>query len=754
MTVTTNYQPRWSKAQKATAIKRARKTAPRLAAALSRSAVTLSVMLVPALLSAQPAINIEKSTNGFDADVAPGPSIAVGSPVTWTYLVTNSGDTDLSDLVLTDDQGVAVDCSLVPGFPFPSPGAFVPGAFFACTATGTAIAGQYSNQGQVTAQVAGGGQVSASDPSHYFGQQGGRIDIEKATNGLDADTRPGPTLVVGDPVTWTYVVSNIGSVALSNVTVTDDQGVMVSCPQSSLAVGEGMTCTATGLAVAGQYENVGQATGEPPGGAPVTDFDPSHYLGITTPAPSIDIEKSTNGLDADSPPGPTVAVGDPVTWVYLVTNTGNVPLDPVSVTDDQLGGVPCPRSSLNPGESMSCTRTGTATAGPYQNRGDAAGTYIGSVVNDSDLSHYLGEAPSSIALEKATNGQDADTAPGPSLALGDPITWTYEVTNDGQTQLVNVAVTDDQGVAVTCPQSNLAPGESMTCTATGTAVAGQYQNVGEATALSPGGIEANASDPSHYFGGAPQPLVRLEKATNGVDADVPPGPSISQGASISWTYEVTNVGSEPLTNVTVVDDQGITVTCPATDLALATSMVCQATGTAVPGPYANLGTVTADSALGAVSDSDPSHYTGVTVVDLLVIEVFTNGDDADVPPGPTLTVGTSVTWTYVVTNNLAGPLTQITVTDDQGVTVSCPQTTLAAGESMTCTAQGVVAAGQYANVGTVSGTDPSNRPLSDSDPSHYFGAAPVPALPLWALIVLAGALSATVFLLAKRRLAQ
>ena len=106
--------------------------------------------------------------------------------------------------------------------------------------------------------------------------------------------------------------------------MTDNQGVTVSCPTDTLAAGASMTCTGSGTAVAGQYANIGTATGTPPVGDPVTDTDPSHYFGER---PAIDIEKATNGEDADTPTGPQIPVGDSVTWTYVVTNTSNVELN-------------------------------------------------------------------------------------------------------------------------------------------------------------------------------------------------------------------------------------------------------------------------------------------------------------------------------------------------------------------------------------------------------------------------------------------
>src|SRR5262249_57911443 len=102
-----------------------------------------------------------------------------------------------------------------------------------CSGSGTATAGQYENIGTVTANPPTGSAVTASDPSHYYGDtplQAG-ITIKKYTNGDDADTAPGPHIPVGSAVTWDYVVTDSGQTALSNVHVTDNRGVAVTCPK-------------------------------------------------------------------------------------------------------------------------------------------------------------------------------------------------------------------------------------------------------------------------------------------------------------------------------------------------------------------------------------------------------------------------------------------------------------------------------------------------------------------------------------------
>ena len=109
------------------------------------------------------------------------------------------------------------------------------------------------------------------------------VDIEKATVGEDADDITGPEIAIGDVVTWTYIVTNTGDVPL-DFNVSDDQGVSVVCPVTTVGVDESVTCAAVGVAAEGQYANLGTVSAS----YDVSDTDPSHYLGVPdeTPPPT------------------------------------------------------------------------------------------------------------------------------------------------------------------------------------------------------------------------------------------------------------------------------------------------------------------------------------------------------------------------------------------------------------------------------------------------------------------------------------
>jgi uncharacterized repeat protein (TIGR01451 family) len=147
-------------------------------------------------------------------------------------------------------------------------------------------------------------------------------------------------------------------------------------------------------------------------GIPLRPAEPNQVgIEIEIPAigPLINLEKATNGQDADLPTGPTIPVGDPVTWTYVITNTGNTRLGSITLTDDILGPITCdegPIPNLDPAESFTCTTTGVATAGQYTNIGTVVGTPVDASdvplgvpdVSDTDPSNYIGFNPALARL--------------------------------------------------------------------------------------------------------------------------------------------------------------------------------------------------------------------------------------------------------------------------------------------------------------------------------------------------------------------
>ncbi len=189
------------------------------------------------------------------------------------------------------------------------------------------------------------------------------------------------------------------------------------------------------------------------------------------------------------------------------------------------------------GESMECTSSVVAAvAGQTTNTATVSGTgpdtvnpdgstTPGETVSDDDPANYFGSEPS-IGVVKSVNGDDANTAPGPFIGAGEPVTFTFVVTNDGNVRLTNIVLVDDVEGTISCPETALDAGASMTCSHAATAVEGVYENTGTVTGLGPNtvdengvavpGVEVTDNDPAHYFGA--EPGIELVKRVQGDDA--------------------------------------------------------------------------------------------------------------------------------------------------------------------------------------------------------------------------------------------
>ena len=701
---------------------------------------TNGLQIPPSLIQRSQQGNAQQTLSTFNPTVVIGANqVSDGGPLNPGFNTSGGGSAEPYDVgIKFSDQGAGEGIVQTASFVISKPGANLDKSLIENTNWWVRL--QSTNGGGGSAKTGG---VVGTIPSGTTPNPS--IFIDKVTNGAD-----GVNILAGQPITWTYKVSNTGNVPLSYVSVTDNKEGSITNRISGdtnnnnlLDTNEVWTYTKTGTAQAGSYSNIGNVTGSY-NGTPVTASDPSSYFGA---APSFTIEKLTNGYD-----GKDILTGQQITWTYKVTNNGNIDLTNLEVKDDN--GTPLNTSddfvvgtiaSLPVGSNQTLQKTSTAITGAYANIGTASNTYTDGVGNSKDLSvtdpsNYFGANPA-LKVNKLTNGFD-----GKEILAGKPITWTYEVTNTGNVNLSNIQVKDDNGTPANTSDdfvvgtiASLASGQSTTLQKTSTAVAGAYANIGTASNTYTDGLgnpkDLSATDPSNYFGA--NPALTINKLTNGYD-----GKEILAGKPITWTYEVKNTGNVNLTNVQVKDDNGTPLNTSddflvgTISLASGQSTTLQKTSTAVAGAYTNIGKASNTYTDGVgnstnVSATDPSNYFGARPsikIDKVTKSTPVQGDGLLIPQG------SAISWIYTVTNTGNVPLSNVQVTDDRGV-VPVYQSgdtnqdgKLGLTESWVYSANGTAISGSYQNIGTAQGsyTDGLNNPATPtaSDPSSYTGILP------------------------------
>jgi len=370
------------------------------------------------LLAGTPGIEIRTRVNGQEADAPTGPLLGVGETATFSYVVTNTGDVALSDVLVVDDNGTpgnaADDFSpAYVGGDANGNGQLDVWETWTYSTTRTVVAGQQVHTGTASGQ-AHSQTVMSSDPAYYFGAAAG-IAIQKLVQGEDAQTPPGPTYDFGSLIIFSYTVTNTGNIALSSVLVVDDNGTPGNAADDfspayvggdangngQLDVGESWSYFAIRSAVAGQHASLATTTAQSLIGQMVSDSDAAHYFGALY---GIAIQKLVNGQDANSPPGPELAAGSTATFSYVVSNTGNVPLGEVLVVDNNgtpesaaddfspayVGGDTNGNGWLDVGEVWTYEALHTVRAGQHASQAMAIGDPDGVSVTASDAVHYLG----------------------------------------------------------------------------------------------------------------------------------------------------------------------------------------------------------------------------------------------------------------------------------------------------------------------------------------------------------------------------
>ena len=436
---------------------------------------------------------VDNDSNGVD----------VGDVITYTYVATNSGNVTLTNVSIAETQADFTGTGTLPSPTYASGGSdqdsdsatddLAVGESVTWTATyaltqADVNAGFVENQAKATgSSPSGTGDVTdvsdddgtnASDKTRKtFTGSSALTLIKTASDPADNDSNG---VDVGDVITYTYVATNSGNVTLTNVSIAETQadftgtGTLPSPSYASggsdqdsdsatddLAVGESVTWTATYALTqadvnAGFVENQAKATGSSPGNTgdatDLSDDDGTNDSDKTKKSYS-PVSNQTLAKVVSSKTGTAgaYAVGDVVTYTITQTNTGNVTLNNVVITDDKV------TKSTTSGETGSCTSVapsatcilvGTYTitqtekdAGTFKNTASVKSTEIPTALEASNTITLAANAKPTLSKALTSNADEDKTS---TITVGDTLTYTITLLNDGDVTITDTTITDDK----------------------------------------------------------------------------------------------------------------------------------------------------------------------------------------------------------------------------------------------------------------------------------------------------------------------
>ncbi|SIT74266.1 DUF11 domain-containing protein [Microbacterium sp. RU33B] len=614
-------------------------------------------------------------------------------------------------------------------------------------------------------------------------------------------TPAGPAaLTAGTPIQYSFVLTNTGNVALTSPIVVDDtwsgggSAPVITCPAGPIAPAGTLTCTASyALTQAdvdrGEVALTASALAESVGG----DVE----AGPATAATTV-VRTAALTLAHTATPATITTAGQTVSYSFLVTNTGNVTLTGLAVTEDAFTGsgtpptISCPVTELAPTASTTCTSSYTVTEADIS-RTELSSTATARATAPAGVG--TAESASSTALvalriAALTLSKTSDPPDGTLLEEGQTLTYTLTATNTGGAALDPVTVVDDltdvlDGATLDGGASALIDGATagtLSTTATaltwvGSLPAGEQvvitysvtpllgpstlRNGASASGTSSEGTEVvtPVQSTTHSVAG-PVPVAGVA-LTGSVD---PAGPVTAMAGDIlTYTYTAANTGNVPLTDVSVgppLVGRAVSppITCPAGDVPVGGLLTCTGTYALT---QADIDSGSAEVSVQATAQSAAGEATSaiVPLTTILVRDAALTLSHSATPAVITA-VGQTVSLSYLVGNTGNVTLTDLMIAETafsgSGAppTISCPSTELAPGETTTCTASYVVSAGDasssvLSSTATARATAPVDVPVATSNASLALvdlripGPGPAPTEPPVTGGEASGSLSAT-----------
>ncbi|WP_261165952.1 DUF11 domain-containing protein [Microbacterium sp. Marseille-Q6965] len=683
---------------------------------------------------AAPALRAVKSGQLADAN---GNGVAdAGEVIDYAVVVTNSGNVTLSDVSVDDPKAGAMAPVSV--------ASLAPRESVRFTASPYIVTEEDVATGVVrnTATAAGTAPDSArvqSPPSS--------TEVETVRPGLTlgksaelSDANGNGVADVGETITYTFEATNTGNTRLEDVAVDDPrvEGVQpasarIDAGRTQLFVSAPYTVTEEDILAGGDIVNTATATGTVPGGAAITTPPASAAVAAADVAEGLVLEK--NGLLDDANGNGVADLGETVAYVFVATNTGNVTLRGVSVTDDRVSSISPVSADIAPGASETFAaeayRVSQADidAGRLVNVATAAGRApSGNTVGSERATHSL---PVSDPVAALVTDKRAELVDGNGNAVadeGESIRYTIVVTNRGNVTLHDVRAHDAMLTGLT-PASidSLAPGAEAVFTADPYVVTradvdrGVILNSARATGSTPSGGEtqsppATVSTPTVDPGMLMKKLATLEDLNGNGMADL--------GERITYAFAVTNTGNTRIENVSIDDPRVVRIAPASATLLVGEQVVFTADpylvteDDIVAGEITNTATATGSLPGGGEITTPPStvSVSPAPVSTQLAVDKEAAPHDAD--GDGVLEQGESISYRITVTNTGNVTLTDVAIVDAKlaGLTPS-RLASLAPGASVTATADAYVvtaadaARGSVENQAAATATGPSGEPV-------------------------------------------
>lgn len=350
--------------------------------------------------------------------------------------------------------------------------------------------------------------------------------ITLVKRGVFSDTNGDGYAQPGELIRYSFRITNTGAIDLTNVVLVDPKATITGAPIATLTVGQLDTTRFTGTYVLTQTDidtgfvvNQAIVTAQPTIGTAIQDLSDSDdptLIGDDDPTVTPVVQLKELTLIKGGQLTGTGGVGSVINYSFTVTNTGNVPLTNIVITDPMLTttSIAVTPDILAPGETGTATATYTVKVGDVANGevintalavgDDPEGNPVTDVSDSTDPTLTADDDPTvidltlrpSIAVIKTAAFNDENK--NGYAEIGETITYHFAVTNTGNVVLVNIVVKDPKpGITISGGPIILRQGETNTTAFVGTYIltaadidAGLVENQAEVNAVSPDGLTA------------------------------------------------------------------------------------------------------------------------------------------------------------------------------------------------------------------------------------------------------------------------